>query len=193
MKPVIIPTAIQPLLEDLKTFDSDTLQDFEQRHGKRLTQEAIRDGFIDVMNTVRLGDVVYLSLRGRRAMGFGSPYKPSEEVVLNHVAVRQGLKMLEAQGYQVKQEAQKHLWLLDRPDGAEVLVSISFDGMLARTVRTMLTRLEQSDKAYKSLPVLVIHPKPNQLMQTVNHEKFNGRVQVMLAPWGNKPTNIPTK
>ena len=186
-------SAPQAMLEDLKTFYTDRIVELEDRYGKRKVADAIRLGWLDTRYSPTFGEIAYLSLKARRACGFGSLYVPPESAVADHIANREALKMLFAEGYVYKDTPQKYVWQLEQPGGGEVLMTTALQGRLARSVDRLIKDLEKKDVPYKALPILVIHPRPNQLRQLVAYHA--GRVTVRLAPWAEhtppwaEPTN----
>jgi hypothetical protein len=164
----------RPFLEDLKTFDCDRTVDAEECFTAQVVQEAIHYGYVDTMFTGSFGEVVYLSLRGRRAMGFGSIYKPSERAAKNQIAARYGIKILKEQGYKFLGEQQKHLWKLKK--GKQIVfASIPFDGSSARVISRMLDNLEDQEAT-----VLVFHPHPKQIKHLA--VKYP-RLEIIQTPW----------
>lgn len=125
---------VRALIEDIAMYGAMLQVEARDLYGDSTLKRA-KERWVEVKETCQ-GNVLYLSHRGRQVRGYASAYSPPEEALVNNLAERQVVKVLEAEGLRLKQGQRKHTFdVLD--DGQSFTFAARYTGFNFRAVRRL--------------------------------------------------------
>ncbi len=182
------------LLEDLEAWGPDRIDALEKRFGKAEVKKHFKDDLIERVSTA-IGDVMVLTPSGYRALGYKYQwYKPTESSILDRISLREVVRILEREGFEVlervvgndeskrKNSGIRSIARLRGPDGRITFALARYYGYTLHGAKTALRRLWK-DVLAEDARVIVYMLRPEPLLKAWKLE-YGDRVQLRGIPWG---------
>lgn len=155
------------LLLDIREWGVILREDAERRYTARIVSELIGTDFLRTFDGA-LGPTLYLSLKGRRRVGFIGRYEPEMSAVLNQLAVRDARAVMEQEEYTdlTPRVVGKYMFTAARVKGPYhrfYAVAARYTGFDFRAIRLLYRRLFVDSPESQRLSGLFVFVPPEDV------------------------------